>query len=144
MILPDLNLLLYAYNRQAPQHRVASSWWESALNGSELIGLPHEVALGFVRISTNRRLGALAVSLATARSIVETWHASTNTRCLLPQEDHLTKVLDLMDRSGASGQLTSDASLAIYAMESRSTLYSNDSDFARFPGLSWINPLLAQ
>lgn len=142
MILPDLNLLLYAYNRQAPQNPVASVWWESALNGSELIGMPHEVALGFVRIATNRRLGALAVSLATARSIVGSWRVSTNVRCLLPQEDHMVKVLDLMERSGASGQLTSDASLAIYAIESRATLYSNDSDFARFPGLSWKNPLL--
>ena len=62
---------------------------------------------------------------------------------LLPTENHSVKVLSLLGRSGASGQLASDASLAIYAMESRATLFSNDADFARFPGLKWANPLLA-
>jgi uncharacterized protein len=143
MILPDLNLLLYAYNPHALQHVRAKQWWESALNGRELIGLPHEVTLGFVRIATNRRLGAAAVSLTAARAVVNSWSKSSIVRILLPTEDHSTKVFDLMERCDVSGQLTSDASLAVYAIVSRATLYSNDSDFARFPGLEWKNPLLA-
>ena len=143
MILPDLNLLLYAYNRQAPQYSLASTWWESALNGRELIGLPHEVTLGFVRIATNSRLGVASVSVSTARSTVEQWHDSGNVRVLLPQEDHSIKVIDLLGHSNASGVLTTDASLAVYAIEARATLYSNDGDFARFPGLIWKNPLIS-
>ena len=69
MILPDLNLLLYAYNPHVPQHEAARVWWESAINGRELIGLPHEVSLGFVRIATNPRLGASAVTLAAAQAV---------------------------------------------------------------------------
>jgi predicted nucleic acid-binding protein len=44
----------------------------------------------------------------------------------------------------AGGALTSDASLAVHAMENLATLCINDSDFARFPGLDWKNPLRAE
>ena len=142
MILPDLNLLLYAYNPHAPQHARAKAWWESAINGRELIGLPNEVTLGFVRIATNPRLGAAAVPLSAAQAVVEGWLKIPVARVLLPQEDHVLKVMAFMERSATSGQLASDASLAVYAIESRATLCSNDSDFARFPGLTWKNPLL--
>jgi len=142
MILPDINLLLYAYNKQAPQHERASQWWEEALNGRELIGLPHEVSLGFFRIATNPRMGPLAISFEAARHVVATWLDAPNVRVLLPQTDHTVKVLELMQRAVVSGQLTSDASLAVYAIENRATLCSNDADFARFPALDWKNPLL--
>jgi len=142
MILPDLNLLLYAYNPHAPQHLRAKQWWESAINGRELIGLPHEVPLGFVRIATNPRLGQSVVPLAAAKAVVESWSKIPVVRVLLPQEDHVLKVMSLMEQSATSGQLASDASLAVYAIESRAILCSNDSDFARFPGLTWKNPLM--
>ncbi|MGB0743507.1 MAG: TA system VapC family ribonuclease toxin [Opitutales bacterium] len=142
MILPDLNLLLYAYNRHAPQHARARAWWESTLNGRELVGLPHEVSLGFVRIATNPKLGRATVSLASAQKIVNLWLGAASVRVLLPLENHSVRVLSLLEASQSGGQLTSDASLAVYAIENRATLFSNDSDFARFPGLDWKNPLL--
>ena len=63
-------------------------------------------------------------------------------RVLLPQENHSAEVIKLLERSQSLGQLTSDASLAVYAIENRAMLCSNDADFARFPGLDWKNPLL--
>ncbi|MEM1222057.1 MAG: TA system VapC family ribonuclease toxin [Verrucomicrobiota bacterium] len=143
MILPDLNLLLYAYNSHTKQHEKARVWWESALNGRELIGLPHEVTLGFIRIATNPRLGAASISLEVARATVSTWMKMPVARVILPLENHTNSVVQLLEQSHSSGQLTSDASLAVYAIENRATLYSNDADFARFPGLNWKNPLLS-
>jgi predicted nucleic acid-binding protein len=35
----------------------------------------------------------------------------------------------------------SDAQLAALAIEYQAVLHSNDSDFSRFPGLRWHNPL---
>ncbi|MEO0510321.1 MAG: TA system VapC family ribonuclease toxin [Verrucomicrobiota bacterium] len=142
MILPDINLLLYAYNKQAPQYERASMWWEEVLNGRELVGMPHEVSLGFLRIATNPRMGQLAIPFEAARQVVTTWLAAPNVRVLLPRTDHAVKVLELMQRAAGSGQLASDASLAVYAIENRATLCSNDSDFVRFAGLDWKNPLL--
>jgi toxin-antitoxin system PIN domain toxin len=141
MILPDLNLLLYAHNPFCAQHERASEWWESVLNGDEIVGLPHEVTLGFVRIATHPRLGKAAVPLAAAKSVVLGWLSLRGTRVLLPKEDHTARVSELMEQAGASGALASDASLAVHAIVHRATLCTNDGDFARFPGLDWTNPL---
>jgi uncharacterized protein len=141
VILPDLNLLLYAYNPLAPQHAKARSWWEGVLNGTELIGIPHEISFGFVRIATNPKLGAATVSLAQARSVVESWHSVPHARVLVPGARHFDRVMTLMGQAMASGALLSDAILAAYAIEHRATLCSNDADFSRFTGLNWVNPL---
>lgn len=142
MILPDLNLLLYAYNPHMPQHGAARLWWERAMNGDELIGLPFEVAFGFVRVATNPRMGHAKVALADARRVVETWLNLPQTRVISPGALHFARVLDLMAAAMAAGPVLSDAILAAYAIEHRATLFTNDGDFARFPGLKWENPLL--
>jgi toxin-antitoxin system PIN domain toxin len=141
VILPDLNILLYAYNPFAKQHEPARKWWESKLAGDEIIGLPNEVILGFVRIATHPKLGSATVPLPAVKRVVLDWLAHPGGRVLLPREDHAAKVIDLMERAGVSGALASDASLAVHAIEHRATLFSNDADFARFPSLQWENPL---
>lgn len=142
MILPDLNLLLYAYNPHVPQYERARAWWEGAMNSDELIALPHEISLGFVRIATNQRLGKVAIPLAQARAVVEGWLDLPQARIPIPSAYHFTRVLDLMSRAMATGGVLSDAILASYAIEHRARLCTNDSDFSRFPGLDWENPLL--
>ncbi|MEM7387425.1 MAG: TA system VapC family ribonuclease toxin [Verrucomicrobiota bacterium] len=141
MILPDLNLLLYAYNPHAARHAKALEWWQGAVRGPELIGLPHEVLFGFVRIATNPRLGAATVSLTIARNAVESWLNLAHARLFLPGPDHWSQVMDLMKQSHSAGRVLSDAILATYAISNNATLYSNDSDFARFEGLKWENPI---
>jgi len=141
MILPDVNLLLYAYNPKVPQYATACAWWSRTLNGSELVGLPHEVAFGFVRIATHPRLGAASVPLDQARSVVESWIAQPNVRVLIPAPDHFRRVMDLMTTARASGAVLSDAILAAHAIANRAVLHTNDADFSRFPGLAWHNPL---
>lgn len=142
MILPDLNLLLYAYNPYVPQHERARKWWEEAMAAEELIGLPHEVLFGFVRIATHPRLGEAAVPLSDARAVVEEWLELPQVRVLVPNERHFARTMDLMQDAMATGAVVSDAILAAYAIESGARLCSNDSDFSRFPNLDWENPLL--
>lgn len=142
MILPDLNLLLYAYNARMPQHDAAKRWWEKAINGDELIGMPFEIAFGFIRVATNPRLGPAKVALADARRVVQSWLDLPQVRVLTPGARHFIRVMDLMAAAMAAGSVVSDAILAAYAIEHRATLFTNDGDFARFPGLQWENPLL--
>lgn len=144
MILPDLNLLLYAYNPYVPQHAAAHQWWTSVVNDDELIGLPYEITFGFVRIATNQRLGTAAIDLKTARSTVESWLDLPQVRILTPSPNHWRNVLDLMESAQASGAVFSDAVIAGYAIDHRATLCSNDADFSRFKGLKWLNPLAPQ
>jgi len=142
MILPDINILLYAYNPHVPQHHAAARWWEGAMNGDELIGLPNEVTFGFVRIATNPRLGAAAVTVDRARQVVDTWLALPVVCILTPPADRFAKVMTLVTQAMGSGPLISDAVLASYAIENRAVLHTNDADFSRFPALKWRNPLL--
>jgi toxin-antitoxin system PIN domain toxin len=141
MILPDLNLLLYAYNPHVQQHALALRWWQAAVEADELIALPHEVLFGFVRIATSPRLGPAAVELAAAASVVSGWLALPQVRLLTPSAGHFERVLGLLDQTMGRGAVLSDAVLAAYAIEHHAKLCSNDSDFARFPGLNWVNPL---
>jgi toxin-antitoxin system PIN domain toxin len=141
MILPDLNLLLYAYNPHVPQHEQASEWWEAALNEGELIGLPLEIPFGFVRIATSPRLGPARVGLADARRVVEGWLGLPQVRILNPSAGHFARVMNLLAAARAEGAVLSDAILAAYAIEHRATLMTTDRDFGRFPGLAWESPL---
>jgi len=141
VILPDLNVILYAYNPYAAQHEAARAWWQAALSGPELVVMPHEVLFGFVRIATNPRLGAAAVPLERAHDVVTGWLSIPTTRVLLPTVGHFGRVMELMRAARAAGGVLSDAILAAYAIEHRARLYTNDADFARFPGLDWVNPL---
>ena len=142
MIIPDINLLLYAYNPHSLQNPVARDWWEKTINHDELIGLPLEVAFSFIRIATNQRLGPARVPLEEARKIVESWFELPQLRTLTPKGNHFNMVMELMRKSMSSGALLSDAILAAYAIENRATLFTNDDDFSRFHGLKWRNPIL--
>ena len=107
----------------------------------ELIILPHEILFGFVRIASNPRLGSAAVTVAKAKTVVETWLSLPQARVVTPTDGHFSRVMKLLERAQARGAILSDAILAAYAMEHRACLCTNDMDFGRFPGLDWVNPL---
>ena len=52
MILPDINLLLYAYNEALPQHAAARAWWENLMTNERAVAIPWAVAFGFIRLTT--------------------------------------------------------------------------------------------
>ena len=69
MIVPDLNLIVYAHNSRVPRHKPALRWWQDLLNGDERVGIPWVVATGFVRIVTSPRA---MLSLLKADTAAET------------------------------------------------------------------------
>ncbi|RBP10636.1 hypothetical protein DFR50_118123 [Roseiarcus fermentans] len=140
MILPDVNLLIHAHNVDSAVHERARRWWDSCLAGNEGVGLAWVVMLGFIRIVTNRRIfeRPLAVTDATAR--LEQWLAQPHVHVALPSDHHFARLRAELERLGAAGNLTTDAHLAVLAMERNYVLYSTDGDFARFPGLRWVDP----
>ncbi len=141
MIVPDLNLLVYAYNSDAPNHQAARSWWEESLSGTTTVGLPWVVMLGYVRLMTNRRVLVEPLTTKVAISHVRSWLARPQVQVLQPGPRHLDILDELMENARAAGNLTTDAHLAALAIESQAVMYSNDNDFSRFPGLRWVNPL---
>lgn len=141
MIIPDLNLLLYAYNSDALYHRVARSWWEELVNGTERIGVPWIVATGFVRLLTHGSLRENPATPKQALDYVEEWFQFPHVTPINPSVDHLTHLKRNLAAASVGGNLVTDAHIAALAMEYQAEVHSNDMDFSRFPGLRWRNPL---
>ena len=141
MILPDINLLVYAHDETSKCHAQAKLWWESQLNGSQLIGLSWVTVLGFIRLLTNPRIFQNPYTPAEILAIVKTWLEQPHVRMIDPAEQHFTLLAKLIEQIGTAGNLTTDAHLAALAMERGLVLQTADADFARFPGLKWNNPL---
>jgi toxin-antitoxin system PIN domain toxin len=141
VIIPDVNLLVYAYMDAVPQHRPARAWWESLLNGKEEVGLAPLALFGFVRLCTNRRIFESPLATSAAVGYVKEWLAAPRAQLLASGPRHVELALGLVEAAGAGGNLTTDAQLAAHGLELQATVASNDVDFGRFPGLRWVNPL---
>ncbi len=141
MIIPDLNLLVYAHNAGDVRHPAARKWWEGCLNGEEPVGVAWATLLGFVRLTTHRQVLVTPLPVATATGVVEEWLDQPIVRVLVPGRDHARHCFGFLKKLGVAGNLITDAHLAALAFEYQAELHSTDTDFARFPGLRWRNPL---
>jgi uncharacterized protein len=141
LIIPDVNLLLYAEIDAHPLHRRARLWWETALNDDREVGLAPVCLFGFLRLATNRRVFAEPLPVKQAIERVERWLERPNVTTLVPGRTHLQVAFRLLARLGTAANLTTDVQIAAHAIEVNGELHSNDADFGRFEGLRWVNPL---
>ncbi|MGQ0647967.1 MAG: type II toxin-antitoxin system VapC family toxin [Gemmatimonadaceae bacterium] len=141
MRLVDLNILLYATNADSARHEAASVWLQRTIGGTESVALPWVVLLGFVRMTTSGRVFTRPMAPDAAIAIVDGWLARPNVVALRPGPNHWSVLRSLLSGAGTAGNLTTDAHLAALAIEHGCELCTTDSDFARFPGLNWRNPL---
>lgn len=141
MIVPDVNLLIHAHNSESPVHGAARQWWEELLNGTRPVGLPWVAILGFIRIATHRQILDRPMMVGDACSRVRVWLARPYVAVLDPGARHAEILFGLLEALGTAGNLTTDAHLAALAIEHQAELNSTDTDFARFPGLRWRNPV---
>ena len=143
MILIDTNLWLYASLRESPHHSTAKAWLEEAFNGEEAIALSWSVVLAVLRIATQSRLMQRPLTVAQAIELVEGWLQHPLVEVPQPGPRHWAVLRRLIEEAGTAANLTSDAHLAALAIEHHCTLCSADSDFRRFAGLRFSNPLSA-
>jgi uncharacterized protein len=141
VILIDVNLLVFAYGEQYSQYQRAHAWLDQQLNGHARVGLPWVSLLAFVRLATNPRVMEHPLTGGEAWQQVEMWLSAEPTWIPEPTERHRDVLGTLLSLPGIRGDLVPDAHLAALAIEHGLTLCSADSDFARFPGLRWRNPL---
>ncbi len=142
LILVDANLLLYAKVVEYPQHEAAIAWFEQQVNTASRIGLPWPTLLAFVRIATNPRIYKSPLSINDAWMQVEEWLAFSKVWIPLPTHQHQTVLSRLLLDTQATANLIPDAHLAAVAIEHGLTVCTTDTDFARFPGCQWHNPLI--
>lgn len=141
MILVDVNLLVYAWDRRSTLHEPAVRWLDGSLSGSTRVGLPWECVLGFLRVVTNPRIYERPAPVHVALSQVEHWLSARNAWIPVAGNRHQEILGRLLIRLGGGAKLIPDAHLAALAIEHGLDLCSTDGDFARFDGLRWVNPL---
>lgn len=141
MIVPDLNLLVYAHNTAAPSHEAARTWWSDLMDCERPVGIPWAVSLGFVRLVTHPAVLTDPIRPLDALRLVRTWLDRPHVRVLEPGSRHLDILADLFAATSVAGNLTTDTHLAALAIEYQAELHTNDGDFERFPGLRHRNPL---
>ncbi len=78
MIVPDVNLLVYAHDLQAPGHPTARQWWESTLNSPVRVGLAWVVALGFIRVTTHPSILKNPLTVREATERISSWLLCAN------------------------------------------------------------------
>lgn len=142
MKLVDANVLIYAVNSDAPHHERARLWLESAMSGTEPVGMTWGVLLAFLRITTRRGILERPLPVSDAVAYIESWLQQPSVEVVVPGPNHWPILRTLITASGTAGNLTSDAHLAAHALEGGWTLVSTDSDFRRFAGLTVLNPVL--
>ncbi len=142
MILVDANLLLYAEDNLSEHHEAARTWWDDQLSGSEPVALCWPVLTAFIRIGTNARLHRRPLTLKEAVERVQSWLGQPCARVLIPTEAHWAVFQQMLRAGNATANLVTDAHLAALAVEHNCVLCSTDTDFARFRGLKWRNPII--
>ena len=142
MLLPDVNVLIYAHiEDSSSDHPAYAAWVTRLATGPEPFALSVLVLAGFVRIATNPRIFDPPSTTGTAFAFVSSLVERPTARIVGPGPDHLAIFEHLCRDSAATGKLVADAQHAAVAIEHGCTIVSTDADFSRFPGLRWSHPL---
>jgi uncharacterized protein len=139
MKLPDVNVLLYAINSAAPQHRAAHDALRQAYESGP-VGMCWSVLLGVLRLSTRSGIFAVPLSIEQGLEVMQRWIEHPGTVLVAPGERHAAILSRLLLGAGQGGNLVTDAHLAALAIEHAAELLTFDRDFARFAGLHWSVP----
>ncbi len=144
MILVDTNILLYAEDQLCPQHSAAREWWDAQLTDDSPVCLCWTVINAFLRIGANSRVYHRPLTIDEAIDRVQSWFGQPCVQLIQPTKNHWEIFSHLIVEGQASANLITDAHLAALAIEHGCTLYTTDTDFARFPKLKQNNPLKPQ
>jgi hypothetical protein len=141
VILPDVNVLIYAFRRDTADHARYRRWLLKVSEAEENFAMSELVLSGLIRIVTNRRAFRQPSSLDEALAFAAVLLDRPNCVVVSPGVRHWGIFARLCRESGARGSLVPDAYFAALAIESGCDWITTDRDFARFKGLRWRHPL---
>ena len=136
-----MNVLVYAFRPDAPQHERYAQYLETLVNEEGAFGLADIVCSGFLRITTHPKIFTPPAFVEEALTFLEDIRTQPNCVIVSPGERHWQIFTSLCRQVGAKGSFVADVYLAALAIESGSEWVTADRDFARFPGLRWRHPL---
>lgn len=139
MILPDVNVLLYAFRRDSARHIDYRRWLERTVN-DEAYGIAPQTLASLVRISTHPGIYVTPSQVSEAVAFCETILEAPGCTVIQPGTRHWAIFTDVCRQARATGNLVQDAWFAALAIESGCEWITTDRDYARFPGLRWREP----
>ena len=140
MLLPDVNVLVYAHRVDSDRHDDNARWLTATATGTQPFALSELVLSGFLRVVTNRRIFRVPSTTVLALEFVDQLASRPTCRLVRPGPRHFGIFTDLLRNHSASGGLVANAYHAALAIELGCTWVTNDTDFARFDGLTWRTP----
>jgi hypothetical protein len=141
MIVLDANVLLYAYDVDAPNYRSARGYLEGIFSASDSVGIPLQSISAFLRISTQRGALRAPYTVGEAVEFVTEWLSLPQVRLLVPGDRYWSILRRMLLEGHVTGRSVTDAEIAAVTIEYGGELQTNDRGFARYPGLRWKNPL---
>jgi len=142
VLLPDVNVLVYAFKEASPRHSEFRAWLNGLVNGDEAFGISDLVCSGFLRIVTHPSIFRPPSEIGDALAFLREVRAAPNCFIVAPGARHWEIFMGLCRSGGIGGNLVPDAYLAALAIESGSEWVTTDGDFGRFPGLRWRRPFV--
>lgn len=142
MVLPDVNVLVYAHREDTTHHGGCRRWLEGVLNGDEAYGVSELVLSGFMRIVTHPKVFTKPSGMQDALAFADQVRDRPNCVLIEPGSRHWEIFRRLCTENGVKGNLVPDAYLAALAIESGCEWVTTDRDFSRFTGLRWRHPVL--
>jgi toxin-antitoxin system PIN domain toxin len=140
MILPDVNVLIYAFRRDSARHSEYRAWLQGVVDGPNAYGVSPQVLAAVLRICTHSKIyrqpSTLAETLAYCEALLEPAHSTL----VQPGERHWSIFADLTTSAKASGNLIQDAWFAALAIEHGCEWISTDTDYDQFHDLRWRRP----
>lgn len=141
MILPDVNVLVYAFRTDAEGHAPVKKWLDGAISSDEPYGVSDFVLSGFLRVVTHPKVFFVPSPLGSALEFTKALRGRSNAVQVAPGPLHWEIFEGLCRSARVRGNLVPDAYLAALAIESGCEWITTDRDYGRFPGLRWRHPL---
>ena len=135
MILPDVNVLIYAFRQGVPHHEVCRRWLDRVVGDETRFGISPLSLAAVVRVTTNPRTYATPSSIESAFNFCDNLLAQPHCQVVEPGERHFEIFKRLCIETGTRGPLVTDAWFAALAIEWGCEWITLDRDYARFPGL---------
>jgi toxin-antitoxin system PIN domain toxin len=136
-----VNVLVYAFREDAPQHASYREWLAALVRSDEAYAVSDQVLSGFLRIVTHPRVFHPPTPVEAALAFTDAFRGQPNAVPIQAGARHWDIFAKLCRDAGARGNLIPDAWLAALAIESGCEFITTDRDFSRFPGLRWRHPL---
>lgn len=136
MILPDVNVLVYAFRGDVPEHAVSRSWLDKVIASDARFGISKLSLSAFVRVVTNRRIYAVPTSPADAFSFCEALLQQPHCQIVDAGDRHWDIFRRLCMETETKGPSVSDAWYAALAIEWGCEWVTYDRDFLKFRDLN--------